>query len=150
MAVRGKAQEHTHRDVHEIATEHAEGALQGADGHGEEGPRILPDLSAIANGSESVSEAVRKGRSDDEKRSSFTRLASLRTSNALDAMRGIAHLSNATSYAFDADQVDRMLGALEASLSDLRKNFSAALAPKPAKVEGQKRPRGERNLSFRL
>ena len=142
MAVKGKAREHDeddNRTVSQMAHEHAEETVNTGDSNGV--GELLTHPADVR--------ATNK-RTDQEKREAFTRLASIRASNALDAMRGIGHLANTTSYLFDEPQVERMLSALESSLAALRKNFAKSLEPKPPKIEGQRQKRGERNLTFRL
>jgi hypothetical protein len=88
-----------------------------------------------------------KGLSVEEKAKKFAGLASLRASNALDAMRLLGHCANTAQYAFTQDQVDKMLAALEASVDALRASYTAALKPRE---EGERRKRGDRQLSFRV
>lgn len=151
MAVRGRAretEEHNEQTVSQIANEHVEQTFQGmTEGVGGNNSESVVNGGGGGGGTD---QGATTGRTEEEKRASFSRLASIRTSNALDAMRGLGHLANTTSYAFDKEQIDKMLGALQASLDALRKNFAKALEPKPPKIPGQRQKRGERNLSFRL
>jgi hypothetical protein len=160
MAVKGKAREHDeddNRTVSQMAHEHAGETVGVIDpnqftGNGGNllNAAMNDENSGGAGGTATADVRATNKRTDQEKRESFTRLASIRASNALDAMRGIGHLANTTSYLFDEPQVERMLSALESSLAALRKNFAKALEPKPPKIEGQRQKRGERNLTFRL
>jgi hypothetical protein len=155
MAVRGKAREAESGEwqgsVAEVAQEHAHETLGTTHPTREEiqrgvpEGRILDDLSHHKN-EPPVSEGTRPRRTEEEKRASFSRLASIRTSNALDAIRGLGHLANPTTYSFDQESVDKIIGALDSSIEALRRNFTKALEPK----EEGRRKRGERNLSFRV
>lgn len=95
---------------------------------------------AIGSGEE---ETKTKKRTDGDKRAAFSRLASLRASNALEAMRLLGHLANTTQYLWDVQQEERMFAALESSITSLRELFASAREP----AVGRK---GRKSLSLRV
>jgi len=80
----------------------------------------------------------------EEKRADFTRLASRRVSNALDALSSLRHLASPSSYEWDVEQQEKIFTTLQRSLHDLEAAFTNA---KAAQMSGQKTPRA---LSFNL
>lgn len=144
------------------ATEHASEAVGGGEsqtgGDVDSAPGIIPGgtpSGAPPNGEDAVevSGAESGGgdgktiRTEAEKADTFKRLASIRASNALDALRGLGHLANAKQYKFEKEQIDRMVSALRASVDAIEKSFAAELIPR---AEGERRKRGDRQLSFRI
>ena len=61
-----------------------------------------------------------------KKRDNFVRLAEARTRSALDAIRKIGNLSNSRAYAFDEQDVKKIIKALRDASADLERKFGAA------------------------
>jgi hypothetical protein len=58
-----------------------------------------------------------------DKRAKFIELAEARVGRAIKSIRLVANLSNRNNYDFDAADVTKILGALEAEIRDLRLKF---------------------------
>jgi hypothetical protein len=80
----------------------------------------------------------------EEKRSDFMRLAESRVSRAIDALNGLSHLCNTSSYDWDDDMTDKIFGVLQDKVATVHAAFVEARAPKEGKKKAAK------NLSFRL
>jgi len=65
-------------------------------------------------------------KTDADKRAAFSRLASLRASNALDCMRLLGHLANTSQYAWDEVQEAKLFAAFDDRIAELRRTFEAA------------------------
>ena len=83
-------------------------------------------------------------KSDEEKRASWSKLASARGSAAMDALRLLGHLANPTQYAWTDDQEERLFGALGSELERCRAAFVAA---RSARASGSN---GTRQLSLQV
>lgn len=87
---------------------------------GEE-PRILEDMSAANATTEDVAdEAILP---DESKADAFKRLATKRTTVALDKIRLIGNLTSA-NYEYSDEQAARIISALQNSLNDLARKFA--------------------------
>ncbi len=92
----------------------------------------------LRNGEASADETMLRGpdpaeaktpkKTDADKRAAFSRLASLRASNALDSMRLLGHLANPSQYAWDEVQEAKLFGAFDDKLTELRRTFETARA----------------------
>ena len=70
------------------------------------------------------------------KAAAFSRLASARTSRALDAMRQLMNLANTAQYHFTQEQAGKIIGALAEANQLLMEKFREALQPKEARRRG--------------
>lgn len=87
---------------------------------GEE-PRILEDMSAATGPvDEGADEELRP---DESKADAFKRLATKRTTVALDKIRLIGNLTSA-NYEYSDEQAARIIAALQNSLNDLARKFA--------------------------
>lgn len=59
----------------------------------------------------------------ESKESKFKRLAEARVNRAIGALRSISSLSNRQIYAFDEDQVKKILAALRKEVAAIRSRF---------------------------
>jgi hypothetical protein len=144
-------------DERHVNPDYQSGGAVDGDQNFTSGSEIPPDVATRQNGGgEGIAEASdqgstagdgKKGLTAEEKAKKFADLASLRASNALDAMRLLGHCANTSQYAFTQEQVEKMLAALQASIDALRVSYEAALKPRE---EGERRKRGDRQLSFRV
>jgi hypothetical protein len=80
----------------------------------------------------------------EEKKADFHRLAESRVSRAIDALNGLSHLCNTSSYDWDDDMTDKIFGVLQDKIATVQAAFIEAKAPKEGKKKAAK------NLSFRL
>lgn len=64
-------------------------------------------------------------KTEEQKKDDFSRLASYRTSNALEDMRLIKQLANPIQYDWTEEQEATIFSALEAQLEEMRKAFGA-------------------------
>ena len=67
------------------------------------------------------------------KAAAFSRLASARTSRALDAMRQLMNLANTAQYHFTEEQAGKIIGTLAEANQLLMEKFREALQPKEAR-----------------
>jgi hypothetical protein len=67
-----------------------------------------------------------------EKRDAFVRLASERTSKAIDRIRQLHHLTNSANYESTPDDWDQICAALENEISRLREAVAATQKAKRA------------------
>lgn len=105
-----------------------EGAGEGRvlDGEGAGSHPGGPTLELSAQGGEPNGDGdgkKKKGKTDDEKRADFSRLASGRASGADDSLRLLGHLANTSQYLWDEEQEERIFGTLERRIAGLRKVF---------------------------
>lgn len=61
-----------------------------------------------------------------DRRANFARLATIRTNNALNAIRLIGNLSNTNDYEFTDDDVAKMLNAIRIELSAAEARFQVS------------------------
>lgn len=64
----------------------------------------------------------------ETKHQKFRRLAESRTNRAIDAIRGIAKLSNKNHYDFSDDEVRKIFSVLRKEISDAQNAYAATLA----------------------
>ena len=81
------------------------------------------------------------------KRERFEKAASLRTSNAIQAIRQLRKCTS-SNYEYTAADWNQIMGALAEELNGLKMDVEKALRPKPPK--GEKSEKGPRELLFRL
>lgn len=60
----------------------------------------------------------------DPKAENFARIGSRRVANALDMLRRLKNLANKAQYTYTSDQVEKIMGALEAEVAGLREAFT--------------------------
>lgn len=60
----------------------------------------------------------------ESKADKFKRLAEMRTTKAINAMRGLQKLSNSNNYEFTDEQVTKICEALKAEVVDLHEAFT--------------------------
>jgi len=60
----------------------------------------------------------------ETKRDKFRRLAELRTINVLKYIKLMGQLSNRGSYDYEMDDVEKMIGACETELKQVRRRFT--------------------------
>jgi hypothetical protein len=100
------------------------------------------DVEVAADGSDNLR---RKGKTEEERRADFSRLASIRASNALDALTSLGHLSNVTMYQWDAEQERKIFDTLGDRVASLKSSFEKA---RIASESGDKRKGRPRSLSI--
>jgi hypothetical protein len=89
-------------------------------------------------------DAKKPKKTQEEKRSDFSRLASGRVSRAIDALSSLLHLANTSSYDWMASDRVRIFTALREKIDTVEASFAAAEQP----TEGKKKT--ARQLSFRV
>lgn len=77
------------------------------------------------------------GLPEESKEAKFKRLAEFRVNNALAKIALIGNLSSTSSYEYSADQVEKILTGLKASIEDLEKKFQKGLNKKGFNDQGK-------------
>ncbi len=77
------------------------------------------------------------GSPEESKDAKFKRLAEHRVNNALAKIALIGNLSSTSSYEYNADQVEKILGGLKASIEELEKKFQKGLNKKGFNDQGK-------------
>ena len=91
-----------------------------------------------------TSETTKKGKTVEEKRLDFSRLASRRVSNVIDAMASLRHLCSTASYDWSQEQQEAIFTRLRQGLNELENMFNDA---RNQKETGKKTTR---SLSFQV
>lgn len=107
------------------------------------------DHSPEQHGGEGTSTDQKKPkRTDAEKSAAFSKLMSNRVSDALEAMRLMAHLANPSQYKWTKEQEEKVFGALETKTAELKAMFAASR--EPAVDENGKPVKRARQLLLRV
>lgn len=100
---------------------------------------VQNDEGANAGSETAAAEEGKKNkRTDEEKSSAFSRLASNRSSNAMDALNSLGHLANTTSYLWTEEQESKIFDTLSDRIAALRKSFSSARVAAGNKEPGKR------------
>jgi len=63
----------------------------------------------------------------------FVRLSNSRVNKAIESIRLIGNLSNRANYTYEPSDVDAIIGALKAAVSDCKQRFDASSSATPGK-----------------
>jgi hypothetical protein len=77
------------------------------------------------------------GAPEESKEDKFKRLASSRVNNAVAKIALIGNLSSTSSYAYTAEQVEKILGALRGAVEEVEKKFQKGLSRQGYNDEGR-------------
>ncbi len=77
------------------------------------------------------------GSPEESKEAKFKRLAEHRVNNALAKIALIGNLSSTSSYEYNVDQVEKILGGLRAAVEEVEKKFQKGLNKKGFNDEGR-------------
>jgi ABC-type Fe3+-hydroxamate transport system substrate-binding protein len=87
------------------------------------------ELTGDLNQMDQAAEAA--GPAGETKEDKFRRLAKLRTNNVLNTIRILGNVSNAASYSYTPDQVEKIFAAIQSQLDKTRALFSPVEKTKP-------------------
>lgn len=90
----------------------------------------------------------KKGKSDDAKKADFSRLASSRASDAMDALNSLGRLANMSAYSWSEEQESKIFNTLAERIDTLRKSFAMARIAATAPDDGTKRSKRNRAYSI--
>lgn len=65
----------------------------------------------------------------ETKAQKFSRLGAMRTTKAMNAMRGLRKLANSNNYDYTPEQVEKIIAALKAELEAVHEAFNTTGAP---------------------
>ena len=102
----------------------------------------IEDSNEQGNGS--IESHTESDESIPKKRASFSRLASIRVSRAIDAMTQLTNLANTSSYDWVPEDTDKIFNTLRSKLNEVEASFIAAKQPR------EKKAKVDKQLSFRL
>lgn len=68
--------------------------------------------------------ATKKAATVETKAEKFARLGAMRTTKAINAMRGLRKLSNRNNYEYSAEQIEKILNALKSEVEAVHKAFT--------------------------
>lgn len=116
--------------------------------HGDAGPGDASGdemATSESNGHDAVAQPgePKKGkRTDDDRRKTFSDVATPRASAILDAMRKLRNCANTQTYKWDEGQENKLFGTLQAELDAMRELFASARIAAEQPREARRRGRG--------